>query len=795
MFKFYLKVAFRNIWKYKIQSLIGILGLAFALACFVPALYWMHFEKTYDSFYPDSNRIFRIYSVEKESGKVNEQLPGLLGSELIKHFPVLEASVGFAMEQLDYQTESRDYIQLNTICVDSAFFQVFPQVQVYGDMRQALQSAGNIVLTETVALRLFGNVENAIGQKLEHFLSKIFGSCTVTAVIKDLPTNTNLPFDVICNFPALQDASMIMPTSAQWEYYNNCIYVKLHPQTNINELATQLRDFTSNINTNSNIQLRILPLKDVRNQLNADLPFSLNFIRLLVAAGILLMLSALFNFLNLYIGIFHQRINEFRQRLIYGATSRQLILQMMFELTCAILLALFIACFFIFLTRSFCSNLLGIAMPVSILLRFFLLSGLGMIVSVLLLSLIPCLRLNRLITNDLSKRKTTSQPILQHIAISFQLAVSIVFIVSALVIIKQMDFIKQKDLGFAKSGVIQLYSSSMQLGQYSAVLRQQLESIPQIINISATVFEPEKNINAQSMTITQVEWAQKQANRKPIFQLLFVDSNFAETFRLKLLAGRWLNDGENESQKIILNEEAVRIMELSEPVGTIIRMDPSMISSDGVASMQEYEVIGVVNDFHSHSLRSRIHPTIIRTCDLANIWYIRVMPGQEQEMMQQISATLANMDVSLTDVRLTLLEEVYDRLNYSEQIGLKLFSILAIVCLSISLFGIYAIATAATQRRRKEIAIRKILGADIKNIVRMFFREYILLVIIAGIVALPLAYLAMSFWLQGYAYHTNIPWWLLAGVIIVVIVAVLLTVLEQVQKAANSNPAEVVKSE
>ena len=163
--------------------------------------------------------------------------------------------------------------------------------------------------------------------------------------------------------------------------------------------------------------------------------------------------------------------------------------------------------------------------------------------------------------------------------------------------------------------------------------------------------------------------------------------------------------------------------------------------------------------------------------------------------MQRISSILTDIDISLADTRLTLLDEVYDRLDYSEQIGLKLFSILAIVCLSISLFGIYAIARSATQKRRKEIALRKIFGADIQNVVRMFICEYSLLVVFAATVALPIAHYVMYRWLHGYAYHTNIPWWLPVMVFTGSITLVLFTVLGQVLKVAGSNPSEVVKSE
>ena len=168
---------------------------------------------------------------------------------------------------------------------------------------------------------------------------------------------------------------------------------------------------------------------------------------------------------------------------------------------------------------------------------------------------------------------------------------------------------------------------------------------------------------------------------------------------------------------------------------------------------------------------------------MEDIWYIRVVSGQEQEVIQQINSILPSVDVCLTDNRLMLLNELYDHLNYSEQVGLKLFSILAIVSLLISLFGIYAVATTATQRRRT------------KDIINLFFREYTILILVAGFIALPLAYYVMAHWLQRYAYHINIPLWLLAAILGGIILIVLFTVFGQVLKAANGNLAKVVKNE
>jgi putative ABC transport system permease protein len=350
----------------------------------------------------------------------------------------------------------------------------------------------------------------------------------------------------------------------------------------------------------------------------------------------------------------------------------------------------------------------------------------------------------------------------------------------------QMRFVKRKDLGFERTGIIHLSGLNwFANGDVITVLKNELISFPQIEHITDAYFEPQHNPGSETM-ITDLEWPGKLPSDNHVFHSIPADSRFAETFKVNMLMGEWWNEG--QMQKIVLNEEAVKVMRLGEPVGATIRWINN--------GMKEYTVVGVVKDFHTLSLRNRIYPTVFfALVDPANNLYIRVAPGQEKEVIRRINTLLPEIDVTLSDVYPTPLVELYDRLNYSEQAGLKMFSILATVCLLISLFGIYAVATASTRRRRREIAVRKVMGAEAGDVARMFFREYILLVIIAGTIALPPACLAMSRWLQGYAYRTDIHWWLPAGVVAGVVAVVLLTVLGQVLKAANSNPGEVVKSE
>ena len=783
----YFKIAFRNMWKYKMQSLSGIFGLAFGLACFVPAVYWMRYETSYDSFYPDAEHIYRVYAVEKQSGKVNEGVSRIFEKKLQEKFPAVEASTVYLIEQENCSVEGIPHVQLRTLYTDSTFFGIFPQEFVSGDSRQPLQVLNNIILTETVAVRLFGNAEKAIGQQVQTKMKSSLPPYTVTAVVKDPPANTNMQFDVIIYHDMIKYFSEL-PEEAQWTMFFMNLYVKLHPETDVDKLAEQIHDFTSRLGVNTNIELSMLPISDVRHQLNTDVPFTLNFIGLFVASGILLLFSALFNFLNLHLDLFRQRIRELRLRSVHGASEGQLVRQMMFELLCAILLALFLACSFVEIIRPAFAGLLNITMELSQLIQIFVVCGIGLMALILFIGFILFWKLSRLSTSPQLEIRITGKPVLRRMAVTMQLSVSMVFIVAALVVMMQMHFVNQKDLGFDSRGVIQLSGFLDYSGKIQGALERELATIPQIESITQADFEPRHKSDIYTM-ITDVEWPGKSSFETPAFNVIYTDSRFVETFKLKMVTGEWWHQG--ETQEIVLNEEAVREMGLSEPEGSIIRI-PSI---DDASVMVEYKVVGVVNDFHTLSLRNRIQPVIfLPSSQASNILYIRVVPGQDQEVMQKIAAILPGIDATLADARLTPVDELYNHLNWSEQVGLKMFSVLATVCMLISLFGIYAVAAAATNRRRKEIAIRKVVGAEAGNIIRMFLREYTLQVIAAGVVALPLAYLVMSGWLQGYAYRMNIPWWLLGGVVVGVIILILLTVFMQVLKAADSNPSEVIKA-
>jgi len=579
-----------------------------------------------------------------------------------------------------------------------------------------------------------------------------------------------------------------MPENMQWSFFPMSGYLRFTPAANVKEIERQLPDFIANLGKD-NIEVRIMPISKVRHELNADVPFTLKFIHLFIFSGALLLFAAIFNFMNFHIGLFSQRHRELHLRMVNGASNRQLVMQMMVEQTCALLLSLLLAAFLIVLIRPVFSNWLSIQLDYPQLISLFSICCIALLAIMWIIGLIASSGLSHFAMQPKAVREVTARSWLCRGAITLQLAVSILFIVSSLVVMQQLRFVNQKDLGLDKNGVIQLSGFTDYSGKVEATLIQELAKIPQVECLSDAYFQPKHSIGPMEQS-TSVEWDGKESSDKTVFHLLYTDEQFPQVFRLKMMAGnRW---EKGQTTKVLLNEEAVRVMGLKNPIGSIIRI-PSL---EDINVMTKYEVAGVVKDFHTLSLRNRISPTILVPTDfLHNILYVRVTPGEEAEAVQRIMKLLGELDPTLSETRISTVGDLYADLNQSEEVGLDMFSVLAFVSLLLSLFGIYAIAVASTHRRRKEIAIRKVMGAEIKDIIRIFFREYILLVVISGIIALPLAYYIMTEWLQGYAYRITVSGGLLCGVLIGTVLVVLLTVFWQIWKAANGNPARVISME
>ena len=397
--------------------------------------------------------------------------------------------------------------------------------------------------------------------------------------------------------------------------------------------------------------------------------------------------------------------------------------------------------------------------------------------------------MNRQMTSTLAENASARSPLSRRMAVALQLMVSIIFIVAATVVMLQLRYLGNKDVGFDREDLLLVEGFVDVRGNVESAIIQELSKNPSVVGLTDTDFKPQHEMNPVAI-IKNIEWEGKPQGQEIPIYFHATDYRFGDTFGLRYLAGGWWREG--EQQRIVINESMARLMGKENPVGEVIRM-PNLRDYSQTA---EYVIAGVVNDFHTLSFRQPIHPTaFIDAGGFVNKLYVRTAPGQAEEVARQIRALLPKIDPTLADAKVTPIGTLYDALNQSETIGLRIFSFLALACLLIAMFGIYAAASAATKRRRREIAIRKVVGAGTKSILLLFIREYARLVAIASLVAFPIAYLIMADWLSGYAYRIEIALWWFAIILVGIAALVLITIWRQVIKAANENPAEVVKCE
>jgi putative ABC transport system permease protein len=366
----------------------------------------------------------------------------------------------------------------------------------------------------------------------------------------------------------------------------------------------------------------------------------------------------------------------------------------------------------------------------------------------------------------------------RKIMVTVQLFIGVLFIFSIMVVSRQFAYLQNTDLGFDRKDIVHTYRpSSVDWPTFKATL----DVNPDIL-LSTGLTTPLFTDQNQG----PVDWEGQSGKDSMLIQMYIVDVNFLDFFSIGVQSGDFFSPEQSNANYTVINQTAARIMGLDNPTGHTINL----------GNGQKMQIIGVVNDFHILPLRQPIEPVMLicwgtRRSDV----YVRINPVERQRALTYLQETYEKFAAPGDLFTYNFLDDEYASFNRSEQAMRSVFGIMAIVCLLISAFGIYSMASLSTLHRRKEIAIRKVMGAEAVDISVMFFREYLMLVLIANIVALPVANWLMNRWLQNYAYHVNIAWWMFVAVLALTLVIVLITVLGQVLKAANGNPAEVVKSE
>jgi len=802
MIKNYFKIAWRSLLKQKGFSFINIFGLATGMACSLLIFLFVKDETSYDRFHNDAGQIYRVVKdfVNDDGSRLPDATtPPALAPAMQRDIPEVAVTTrvfpgwgaNFLIKYGDKKI-SEDKLYR----VDSSFFDVFTFPFVHGNAKDAFREVQSIVLTESSAKRYFGN-DNPVGKTLQ--IDRL-GNLMVSGVLKDVPHASHFHFDFL-----ISTRKFGGNIDADWGFYNFYTYAKLKPNSNITAFTKKVQDVYKKNTTNGTNIFYVQPLTDIH--LTSNLKWELEpnsdklYVYVFTIIGIFILLIAGINYVNLATAKASVRAKEIGVRKVTGALRSSLIGQFLVESVITCLMAALLAVIF--------AQLL---LPVANALTLKQLTVIGnpgvlgyMLVGVLLLGIIagffPAIYLSSFkpitVLKGLKiKEKGTLS--LRKTLVVIQFTISTVLIIGVLIISQQMHYLRSAKLGLNKEQVIVVKNA----GAMSAADRNAFQN---------TVLQDQevKKIATSDGVVGGLNWTNsmsvKGSQNSQLVNFLNVSYDFLDVLGIEMKEGRsfspqfpadTLRNGipggslEQTIGSIILNETAVKDLQITAPV-----VGKQVLWNNDADTMYYVTIVGVAKDFHFTSLRNEIKPfAFVNNPKRVANFTIKLSTDKVQSSLAKIENTWKKF-LADRSFEYTFLDETYTKLYQSEERFQKVFISLVILGIIIACLGLLGLATFAAQQRVKEIGVRKVLGASVFNVVTLLSKDFLMLVIIALILAVPVAWYVMNEWLKDFAYRINIQWWIFFVAAIIAIIIALVTISTQAIKAAVSNPVKSLRTE
>jgi hypothetical protein len=791
MYKNYLLVAFRNFARNKAFSLINVVGLALGMACSLLIFLWVNDERGMDRLDGDSSRLYAVYERVFSEGTLQTgyATPGLLGSELIRKVPEIRYASAFDKRPVDGLFSAGDKnISLPGAFADSDFFKIFKYPLLEGTAASALSGPDHMAVSRKMAVSFFGNPAAAIGKTLRYNNSEDF---KVTAVFDDLPANSSRKFEYLLNWPfMLREVTWLNI----WIYREPLTFVELQPNADPVKVQAKIRDFVSAYLTQQNgagyhLELGLQPYDEMylHSTFRDGRPAGgrIEYVRLFSWVAVFVLFIGCINFMNLSTARSLRRAKEVGIRKAVGALRTRLIVQFMGEALLLSFLSALVALLLSALALPWFDILTGkqLTLPLSSIVCWIYWLGLTGITGVIAGSY-PALFLSSFNPVKVLKGAVTFSPAavwFRKGLVVFQFVLSIGLIVATLVVARQMRYVQRKNLGYDKENLIYIPFKGDLAGKYQ-VFRQQLTGQPGIAAVTRSTQAP-SHINTH---VYDLDWEGKRPDARVVAIHSGVGYGYLDMLHLSLLEGRdFSRDFPTDSLGYIINETALKMMGFQHGVGRWL----NFFGRRG-------HIIGVVKDFHLKSLHEPIEPLVLYLADNTDWGFtmVKTTPGGARSALASLEKAYHQLEPKF-EFTYFFADEEYQKLYASEQTLVRLsdgFSALAIL---ISCLGLLGLAIFTAEQRTREIGIRKVIGAGVGDIVWMLLKDVVRLVMIAAVIASPLAWVAMNNWLQDYAYRIRLDWWifLVAGLLAGGIA--LVTVGYQAVKAAMASPVRSLRSE
>ena len=794
MIKNYFKIAWRNLIRDRQFTFLNLIGLSTGLASAILIYLWVNDEMSVDKFNEKDSQIYKaMYNIQTPNDILTlDFTPYPLADALIKEMPEVEyaTSVNTFTDLFAGQgviSYGSNHIKAQGIFATRDYFNVFSYKLIQGDKNSVLANKMGVVVSEKLANKLFNTTENIIGKTLEwdHRIN-LQGPFHISGVFENPPSNSTNQFDIIFNYEMLLEAE---PNAKDWKGTYAETYLVLKKGTNAALFDKKIRDFSkSNDPANAKCTLFIQQFSKKylygRYENGVQAGGRIQYVRLFSIIALFILIIACINFMNLSTAQATKKMKEIGVRKTIGASRKSLIIQFLGQSILMAFLSLIIAIGLISLILPQFNEITGKQLHLSIDANFILpVAGIALFTG-LVSGCYPAFYLSAFNPVTVLKGKINTslgEILVRKGLVIVQFTISVIFIVGVLTINKQIEFIQTKNLGYNRDNIIG-FEREGELKDDPEIFLSMLKNIPGVVNASCMPGSILDGTDNQS----GFSWRGEKSDEAYLFKSPRISYDVIETLGLELLAGRSFSRAfKDDDSKIILNESAVKKMDLKNPIGKIIKTGNS-----------EGQIIGIVKDFQYGSMHQRIEPLIFRFRDARagkNI-LVKIKSGTETATIKQIESQYKKLHPKYP-FEFSFLDEDYQRLYASEQkIGSlsKYFAGLAII---ISCLGLFGLAAFTAQKRQKEIGIRKIVGATISNIVVILSGDFLKLVFISILIALPVAWWAMNKWLEDFAYKVSINWWIfiIAGMIALLIA--LITVSFQAIKAAVANPLKSLRTE
>ncbi|MCP4631625.1 MAG: FtsX-like permease family protein [candidate division Zixibacteria bacterium] len=786
MLKNYIKTALRYLLKQKAYSLINVIGLSVGMACAILILMWIQYELSYDSFNRNIDNLYRFYQKYEYTGSpplFTDNLPGPLGKTVQDEFPEIENTSRLlygGTVPIRYGDKCED--EMGFCFSDHSIFKMFTFPLVSGDIESALRDPYTVVISEEIATKYFGDVD-PVGKTVNIDNSYDF---IVTGVMKDIPPNSHMWYvDILV--PFVHTKEFLGTTFESWGQNWPTTYIQLRNGTNPIEFGQKISNVLAE-HQESPTTLFIQSLKDINIRSISGEGGFITYIYIFTAVAFIILLLACINYMNLSIARAVNRVKEIGVRKVTGACRSNIFIQFLIE-------SILISCFAI----VFALVLIEVLVPIfnelsdahikldlfdnyrllSMIISVVLFTGIfsGSYPAYLLSSFQPVKAIKGVFVSR-SKRL-----LFRRIMVIFQFLVSTFLIISAIIIHNQIDYMNSKDIGYDKSNLAYTYLRGDSGRKYDA-LKQELLNHPEIVSVTTSTKLPISGGNSTS----NYDWTGKDPELTVLINRIDVDYNYFDAMGMEIASGRSfvkediIKDG--ESKNYILNEAAIRRMGMESPVGKHFGQPGDM-----------GYIIGVVGDFHFESLSREIEPLLICVNPLhAQVAFVRFGSENYGEALRVFEEAWYKVNPNIPFSQ-NFLDERLERLYGFEQRLGKIFQYSSALAIFIASLGLLGLVSFTAQQRTKELGIRRVLGASVTGLVYLLIKEFTKLVVIANIIAFPLAYYILNGWLKDFAYRIEIEVWVFLSAAVITLIISTLMVLFQTYRAACTNPVNVLRYE